>query len=68
MVATVGDAVGDTGEGSGAGGPFAVQAAEDVDLDGAVDEGRGEDHEGGHVDVVDFGPSLVGDGFGEFDS
>jgi hypothetical protein len=66
-VAIGADAVGDAGEGPGVGGSLAVETAQYVDLDGAVSEAGGNDHEGGHVDVVDAGLALQGDGIGDLD-
>ena len=68
VVAIGGDAVSDAGEGPGVGGSLAVETAQDVDLDGAVGEAGGDDHEGGHVDVVDAGLALQGDGIGQLDA
>jgi hypothetical protein len=63
----MGDAVGDAGEGPGIGWPFAVEPAENVDLDGAVLQACWDDHERWHVNVVDAGLSVQRHSIDELD-
>lgn len=66
-ITTIGDAVGDVGEGPRVGWPLPLSRPENVDLDGAVLEACRDDREGPHVDVVDAGLSVKRDGIDELD-